>query len=162
MKLALVLFLILSFMAAFVLGLVWTLKSPGNSIAVTVLIIICIAECPAIMLGVFHGLWRPVAKQFPEREHGPDAVTRNFQSFGLGIINMGLSIHATVDASYLHVRPVTWLRVMGASPMSIPWESMTPTGKRGRAVRLDNGTRLDGPKWCFKMLNAADSNESKP
>ncbi|MEE2906402.1 MAG: hypothetical protein VX527_01070 [Planctomycetota bacterium] len=160
MKMALVMLVIVVFTAAFVVSLIWTINSPGNSLAGITLTVVCIAETPIIILAVFHGLWRPVARNYPEQEHGEDAITRKFQSFGLGIVNMGFSIHATVDASYLHIRPVTWLRVLGASPMSIPWDAMKPKGATGRVVSLTDGPRLEGPKWCFTLLQSGDQDDS--
>lgn len=160
MKMALVMLVIVVFTAAFVVSLIWTINSPGNSLAGITLTVVCIAETPIIILAVFHGLWRPIAKHYPQQEHGEDPITRKFQSFGFGIINMGFSIHATVDASYLHIRPVTWLRVLGATPMSIPWEAMTLKGGSSRVVKLSNGTRMDGPKWCFQFLQTASQEDS--
>ena len=159
MKNLLVFLLIFFFITAFTLSLVWTLLSPGSTTAVTFLIVISILEAPAIILGVFHGLWKPIARTYPEQEHGTDALTKKFQSFSLGIINMGLSIHATVDESFLHLRPVTWLRALGASPMSIPWDEMKRLDKKGRSVILNGGHRLVGPAWCFEMLKATGRDE---
>lgn len=155
MRVGLVLLVIAFLTAAFVVSLMWTINQPGNALAGITLTIVCIAETPIIILVVFHGLWRPIAKDYPPQEHGEDPITRKFQSFGLGIMNMGFSIHATVDASHLHIRPVTWLRVLGATPMSIPWDAMTLKGTSSRVVKLSNGTRMEGPKWCFQLLQTA-------
>jgi len=159
MKNLLVFLLIFFFITAFTLSLIWTLLSPGSTAAVTVFIVIAVLETPAIILGVFHGLWKPIARNYPEQEHGPDALTKRFQSFSLGMINMGLSIHATVDESFLHLKPVTWLRALGASPLSIPWDEMKRLDKKGRSVILNGGHRLVGPAWCFEMLKATDRDD---
>ena len=104
----------------------------------------------AMAMAAFHFLWRPMLVDYPAVEPAPDAVRRNFQSFGIGIVNMGLSIHVAVDETYLHLTPFRLWRLLGASPASIPWSVMEPVGSSGRVVRFD-GRRMDGPKWCMEL-----------
>jgi len=133
----------------------WTVRQPGpaSSAAVTLALGAGIA---AIAAGAFHLLWRPMLAPFPAREPAADAVRRRFQSFGIGIVNMGLSIHVAADDDYLHLVPLAIWRALGARPASIPWSAMEPVGRSGRVVRV-NGHRLDGPKWCMRLAGAEEA-----
>lgn len=86
-------------------------------------------------------------------EPEPGAVRREFQSFKLGIINLGYSIHVTVDAAYLHLDPSLTARWIGIKPMSIPWEHIEwkrDTRHSGTRVRI-NGLDVFGPTWAMKL-----------
>lgn len=89
----------------------------------------------------------------PPAEPEPDAVRREFQSFKIGIVNLGYSIHVAVDPSYLHLYPSLTARWIGIKPMSIPWESVQwkrDTRLSGTHVRI-NGTDVYGPAWAMKL-----------
>ena len=134
---------------AFTAVAVWVLRQAGL-LSGTVVGLVCFGGIVLIVATVFHLLWRPMLKAFPPRQPAPDAVRRRFQSFGLGIVNMGFSIHVAADDEYLHLVPLAIWRSLGARPASIPWSSMKPVGKSKRVVRV-NGHRLDGPKWCMEL-----------
>ncbi len=128
---------------------VWVTKHPGpwsGSAAGFV----CLGGIVVLAAAAFHLLWRPMLAPFPPQEPAPDAVRRRFQSFGIGIVNMGCSIHVAVDEHYLHLVPLAIWRALGARPASIPWSAMEPVGTSGRVVRVA-GHRLDGPKWCLEL-----------
>lgn len=132
------------------------LTSPSSAALIPVLAVALLSLIPVIALLSFHMLWRPVFSKYPPQPHGPDAVTRRFQSFSVGFLNMGFSIHATTDSEHLHLEPLGIWQLLGASPASIPWSALTPERQslaaiEGRTARLD-GHLLFGPRWCFERL----------
>ena len=89
----------------------------------------------------------------PPVDPEPGAVRREFQSFKLGILNLGYSIHVAVDASHLHLYPSLTARWIGIKPMSIPWERVEwrrATRLSGTHVRI-NGVDVYGPTWALKL-----------
>ncbi|MHC4108209.1 MAG: hypothetical protein ACYSTY_09025 [Planctomycetota bacterium] len=152
------LLILLLVLAAFGGVTVWLIKypSPWSATATT---IVCGGGVVLLIAVVFHLLWRPMLAPFPPQEPAPDAVRRYFQSFGIGIVNMSLSVHVAVDEDYLHLIPLAIWRALGARPASIPWSAMEPIGKSGRVVRVA-GHRLDGPKWCLEL--ASPQREDEP
>lgn len=138
-------------------AVIWMIKQPQawSGIVLTVVFLLGIA---GIAAAAFHLLWRPTFRDFPVQEPAPDAVRRSFQSFGIGIVNMGLSIHVAVDAEYLHLTPLAIWRALGATPVSIPWSAMEPVGRSGRVVRVA-GHRLDGPKWCMELASPLETED---
>jgi len=154
-----ILLVILGICALWTIPLVWVLKSPNNPYATALLITTCILEAPIIFVLVFKGMWTPIARQHPVQPLADDAITRRFQSFSLGIINMGWSIHASVDDRHLHLEPVRPLRWFGAIPMSIRWEDLSKLNRNGKSVYMTGGHRLVGPAWCFELLKARKTDE---
>ena len=138
--------------------LIWFLSNPSLA-TVPLMLAMGMAMVAVIATLAFHLLWRPIFAKYPMQRPGLDAVTRRFQSFGVGIVNMGFSIHATTDEEFLHLDPLWLWQVLGANPVSIPWQAMIPerTGAplvgAGRAVRLD-GHLIVGPRWCFERVYA--------
>ena len=142
-------------MVVFTGSLVWVLVDQNSRIAEGILITNAILELPIIMFGIFHGMWKPLALKYPPQTHAPAAVTRKFQSFSVGIINLTWCVHATVDDAHLHLTPVKWLQFFGARPMSLPWTSLRPLGRdRNTRAALTGGPVIRGPRWCFQMLPA--------
>lgn len=89
----------------------------------------------------------------PPVEPEPGAVRREFQSFKIGILSLGYSIHVTVDAAHLHLDPSLTARWIGIKPMSIPWEHVQwkrATRFSGTLVRI-RGTDVHGPTWALKL-----------
>jgi hypothetical protein len=151
LRFLLVLILIYGTVAA---AVTWVILRPGP-LSATLLVLCSMASFLLIAMAAFHMMWRPMLAPFPPREPALDAVRRRFQSMGLGIVNMGLSIHIAVDQDYLHMTPLRIWRLLGATPASIPWSAMEPVGRSGRVVRI-NGRRLDGPKWCMTLAAPPD------
>lgn len=97
--------------------------------------------------------WNPIAKEFPPVEPGPDARARRFQSFSLGLLNLGFCIHTAADADYLHLTPIAPLRKLGMRPLSLP-RRVIHTVKPGalphrRRIALGRGREIAGPAWCL-------------
>lgn len=95
---------------------------------------------------------KQLAEGHPAVEPEPDAVRKQFQSFKIGMMNLGYSIHVAVDASYLHLFPSLTARWIGMPRMSIPWEAIEfkKSGWGGAVVRIGKQT-VAGPKWCLEM-----------
>lgn len=116
-------------------------------IVVTTLIRSCIAPI------------RELAKQFPAQSPAAGAVRREFQSFTLGIVNVGWGIHVGVDEQFLHLSPAWIGRLLGIPPVRIPWVKIHLI-KRGRRMTkvLIKGDRermeIKGPTWCMELASA--------
>jgi len=122
-----------------------------------VVILFMLAELvamPMIVRVIVSRRWAAIPDKFPPTEPAPDAVTRRFQSFRAGVMNLGFSIDASVDDACLHLRPSKIGRVIGVRPASIPWESITPVsqGRTSRIVKIA-GVKLMGPKWCLQLAD---------
>ena len=147
MVLALVLFEVI----AFPLLLIWVL-STNSPTAITLLIVVSLGGSLGLGALIMCGTWNPVMRQWPPLDPAPDAVRRNFQSFSLGLVNLGLSVHVAADDHFLHLRPASLIRLMGAVSTSIPWSAMEPmAGRRGTAVKLGVHTFI-GPRWCMELV----------
>ncbi len=120
-----------------------TFMDAGLILSITV-----VGYIAAVAAAAFHFLWNPVLAPYPARRPASDAVRRRYQSFGLGIVNMGGSIHAAADDECLHLVPLRIWQALGARSASIPWSALTPIGRSGRVARL-GACRLDGPAWCM-------------
>ena len=137
---------------AFPLLLIWVLKT-NSPVAVTLLIIVCIPGAFGIAALCMTMMWNPIMRAWPPRQPGPEAVRRNFQSFSLGLLNLGLSIHVAADDEYLHLQPARLIRWMGAVSTSIPWNAMEPmAGRKATAVKLGPHTMI-GPRWCMELVS---------
>ncbi|GJQ28878.1 MAG: hypothetical protein HBSAPP03_07620 [Phycisphaerae bacterium] len=102
------------------------------------------------------GTWGPMAKKFPPVAPAPGAVRREFESFSMGLFNLGWCVHVTVDDRHLHLDPAWLLRVAGAEPMSVPWSAVTleQRGKRRGFVKAKLGTQaIRGPAWCLSLAD---------
>ncbi len=128
---------------------------PG-SIPVGLLVAVAVSIVPLIAMAAFHMLWRPILGGFHPQPAALDAERRRYQSFSIGIVNLGLSIHVAVDDDFLHLEPLWIWQILGACPVSIPWTAITPAPPGavvlfGRAVRV-NGQTMVGPKWCLSRV----------
>ena len=126
-----------------ILVTMWTPQIQGPVISVIAAIGIIV-----ILRTAFQLLWNRMLSNYPPCEVPASATCRSFQSFSIGWVNMGLSINAAVDDTYLHIEPILPWRILGAASASIPFDAMTPVGK-GRTVRIDSWT-MSGPKWCLE------------
>jgi hypothetical protein len=121
------------------------------------IVVFVILEPVVILWAIVRFGWAPIHEKFPAREPGADAVRRGFQSFKVGILNLGFSIHATVDAHYLHLEPAAYLRWARARTVSIPWDAIS-IEKRSRSgrwitVKTDKWTIM-GPAWCLELAES--------
>ena len=152
MRIARFLLIVLIDIVAWVAVTIWVVKQPG-ALSGSTIVLAGIGGVAFIAAGAFHCLWRPMLAPFPPREPAPDAVRRRFQSFSVGPVNMGLSIHAAADEECLHLVPLALWQRLGARPASIPWSAMEPAGRSGRIVRVA-GLRIIGPKWCMQLAGS--------
>lgn len=109
-----------------------------------------------IIRAMMRNSWDVLTRRFPFDQPAPDALTRRFQSFKLGILNLGWSIHVTVDAEHLHLRPAWFCRRLGMTPVSIPWDDITFLRRLGRspyATARIAGLTMTGPMWCFSLAD---------
>jgi hypothetical protein len=107
--------------------------------------------------------WGKLERLFPAQAPAADAVSRRFQSFRLNLLNLGFSVHVTVDERHLHLDAVRFLRWLGARPMSIPWEQISIVKRRGGrwiAAKIDSFT-LHGPAWCLSLAEPETESETE-
>jgi hypothetical protein len=93
-------------------------------------------------------MWKPIADRFPPVEPQPDAIRRSFQSFKIGIMNFGWSMHVAADSRHLHLYPVLIMRMFGTTPVSIPWDQLHPTRKGARVGPHD----FIMPRWLRTII----------
>jgi hypothetical protein len=136
----------------YALVVVWVIRQPGP-LSIGVMLTLSMLATPAILTAAFHWLWRPMVAPYPPHEPAEDAVRRSYQSFGLGLFNMTFSMHAAVDDEHLHLVPLRIWRVLGATPLSIPWSAMEPARPRGLAARIGGRHVLRGPRWCMSLVD---------
>lgn len=110
-----------------------------------------------VIYGVSAGL-RSFSARWPAREPGAGAVRREFQSFKIGIVGLGWSVHVAVDEDHLHLSPAWLARRVGMRAMSIPWEAVTPGRSLlgGREVEVD-GMVIRGPRWCLELAERSSA-----
>ena len=109
---------------------------------------------PLILYAVIKGSWMRLQQVHPAAEPATDAVRKNFQSFKIGLLNLGMSVHVAVDERALHLFPAAIIRWFGARPASVPWGEIE-VKKRGRFtthVRIA-GADVFGPHWCFELVD---------
>ena len=125
------------------------------------IIIFCVFDTivvVTIMVGAVRMTWNPLQDRHPAREPRADAVSRNFQSFRFGLVNMGGMVHVSVDEGHLHLNPAAFIRRMGARPVSVPslsWYSpytacrmsgpppmAMSTSPRRKRFTVDHGTSI--------------------
>jgi hypothetical protein len=111
-----------------------------------------------VMSLVFTGIvrmgWNQPLAAYPPQPIADDAVTRSFQTFRLGLVNLGGSIHVAADERWLHLTPIRLLRSLGARPASIPWDGIRiqKRSRNGRWITARIGrTTLQGPAWCLEL-----------
>lgn len=100
------------------------------------------------------GVWGPLAAAYPPHAPAAGAVRRAFQSYRFGVINLGYSVHTAVDADYLHMDPVLFVRWFGVTAVSVPWGDVRPVrlrGKRYADVKIGSQT-ITGPRWALERV----------
>lgn len=95
--------------------------------------------------------WKPLALQFPPRKFIEPTYRRRFQSFQVGALGLGFSIHVVLDDECLHLVPIRFLRWFGCDPISIPWASVQILKLFPRQARVRIGkTNVVAPRWCIE------------
>lgn len=141
--------------------------TPGQIAVVAVMFVLT----DALVIGVLviapiRSEWNGLALKFPAREFLPGAVVKEFQTFQLGLLNMGWSVHAAADSEFLHLRPARILRMLGAKGMSVPWGAINFVRyrrvMRGHYADVSIGGQvLTGPEWCLELARR-DDEQQKP
>ncbi len=134
-------------------------------IIITLIVAAAVLEPIILVWALLHFGWGPLARSYPAQPADDQAVTRSFQSFRMGLINLGFCIHVTVDERHLHLRPAAVLRWFGARAASIPWGSVEIV-KRSRlgpsiTAKVD-GRTLAGPAWCLELAESAPEPQGPP
>jgi len=145
------------FEAALVAGIVCVIMY-APALQVPVITVVCIFGISAIASASFRLLWNRMLTDFPQKDVPLHAKKKSFQSFSFGSVNMGLSINATVDESYLHIQPILLWRVLGAASASIPFSKMVP-GEKPTIVHIGS-LKMAGPRWCLE--NASGTKDPSP
>jgi hypothetical protein len=105
------------------------------------------------VLSIAAGELKSFARNFPPVSPQVHAERRNFQSFGIGLINCGWSFHVVSDPQYVHLYPVWLLRKLGVSSFSIPRTELKDPRKCFGGVRVTiAGHDLRGPRWCLGQV----------
>lgn len=138
---------------------------PGTGSAMLAVAIVTVASIAVVLIVVpmvvrrTWGRWVPV---FVPQEPEAGAVTRRYQSFNVGLLNLGHGVHVTVDSRFLHLRPAMFCAGFGIRPVSIPWEAIRVDGtypfKRRHAMIA--GVPLIGPEWCLEMAEGEAAPQS--
>ncbi len=134
--------------------------------AVWVVVIVVLADLifvPLVLHALVRGAWSPLVERYPAREPAADAVEKQFQSYKIGLFNLGFMIHTAVDDVCLHLFPAKFGRMLGMKAVSIPWEEITPLKRRGKKyaeVKIGTNTVL-GPRWALELA-FADHPENPP
>lgn len=126
---------------------------------IALIILFVVVEPIVLIWAMVRFGWSKLAEAFPAQAIEPDAVRRNFQSFRIGIMNLGYSIHVAADQGYLHLEPARYLRWLGAGPVSIPWDDIEIV-KRSRLARwitIKAGShKITGPEWCLSLAEPVE------
>ncbi len=124
-----------------------------TTLLVCLFVVIDLAVVGAVLQAAGQTL-RDFGKHFPGQPIGPDAVRKRFQSFKIGMLGLGGSIHVAADERYLHLQPAWAAAWLGMKPISIPWEAMVLKQRASRwrsaSVRIGK-TTLEGPDWCLSL-----------
>lgn len=119
----------------------------------TILILVFFCVDAIVVYAIFSiaaGELRTLATRFPSVPVKPGAERRTFQSFRLDLFNFGWSIHATLDATHLHLQPAWLFRRFGAGACSIPREQLKAARRTLTGAKVElRGTTLHGPRWCL-------------
>jgi hypothetical protein len=122
------------------------------------IVLVVLAADLTIMGLVFWGIarvvWNGPFGAYHSQPVAPDAVTGSFQTFRVGLANLGGCVHVAADEACLHLTPVRPLRWLGARAASIPWDAIriSKRSRNGRWITAHVGrTTLQGPAWCLGL-----------
>lgn len=121
----------------------------GGVIALVTVVVALGVVVPALVR-IGWGRWHA---RYPAVEPDPSAVRRRFQSFSVGLVNLGYCVHVAVDERNLHLTPVGVVRPFGLRAVSIPWGEISVTGTLpfGRRSATIGGVGVVGPAWCLDL-----------
>ena len=107
--------------------------------------------------------WGTFLKAFPPKPILDEHVRRNFQSYSIGIFNLGGCIHTIVDDDHLHLIPIRLLRWFGSTRVSIPWNEVKEhprPGKWKRTVQVKIANQnVTGPRWALDCRHQLGTRE---
>lgn len=108
---------------------------------------------PLLVWAMVNAQWTPLVARYPARPISPDAVRRDFQSYRIGLLNLGGMLHTAVDDAHLHLLPAAFGRLCRMRPVSVPWEAIEPVRRRGnRHAEVKFGTEtVVGPSWALGL-----------
>ena len=138
---------------AAIIGLIILVTMWTPSIQGPVISVIAAVGIIVICRAAFKLLWNRMLVDYPPQEVPAQAKSRRFQSFSFGWVNMGLSINAAVDDTYLHIEPILPWRLLGAASASIPFDAMKPLTIH-RTVQVGKWT-MCGPRWCLEQASGS-------
>jgi hypothetical protein len=124
------------------------------------IIIFCAIEAivvGSIVIGAVRMTWGPLQQRYPGCEPQADAISRNFQSFRFGPVNLGYMVHVSVDEGHLHLHPAAFIRRLGARPVSVPWGSVKIKKRSRNGKWIDaaiDGRPVKGPAWCLELAES--------
>ena len=128
--------------------------SPGALVAIVLGVMLPIDLVIACI--VLRAAWE-AGPRFPGQAIGEGAVRRDFQSFKYGIYSLGMCVHVAVDEGYMHLLPARLLRIVGAKPVSVPWEEVEFVRRKGAkmAEALIGRQKVIGPAWALGIAEGA-------
>jgi hypothetical protein len=117
---------------------------------------------PLLLYAMLNGCWSPLVEHHPAAPIADDAVQRNFQSYKIGMMNLGFMVHTAVDEQHLHLQPAWLGRVLRMRAASVPWGAVEPVKRRGKKyAEVKIGTsRVIGPAWALGL--AFDDRDAGP
>lgn len=135
---------------------------PTTAVVIIVLaVLLDLLIVPLIIRAAIRAGWKRLQDTHPAADVGPDAVRKNFQSFKMGMMNLGLSVHVAVDDAHPHLLPAAMLRLFGAKPMSIPWDAIEIKYRGKWSTRTTiAGANVWGPNWCFDLVSPDQTTEN--
>lgn len=97
-------------------------------------------------------------------EPAADAVWGPCSRLIIGSSRISGGLHrAAADGQFLHIVPSAFSRFVGIPGASIPWGEFRPDsvaaagrhmGHELAQAQLTDGTKIIGPAWCFRLINA--------
>lgn len=138
---------------------------PNTTLWVIVAVVVAdLIFVPMVIYAVVNGSWSPMVRLYPAKDQAPDAVTKHFQSYKVGLLNLGYMVHTTVDDMCLHLQPAKFGRMLGMKALSVPWEEITPVRRRGKhyaEVKI-GGNAVIGPRWALELAFVDHDDEPDP
>lgn len=128
---------------------------PPNLFIIPSVIVMALLIVAAVVGLIVRRVWKPLEAFFPAQQPMEPSIGRRYQSFKIGNVNLGFSIHVRIDDNYLHLRPAWTVNWFGLKPVSIPWDSIhaVPNSvlkQHKTKVKIRKQT-ITGPKWCFGL-----------